>query len=130
MCLEKVTETLDGSVTMIESGWKQFSGGARGMVPQFECQTLGGVSAVPLDQWIKAEAQVEIPASDRNLYKPGFHIFTDEKAAKIKNANHRVYFRRPLHLGVDRKVQTVIAQEMYVPTDQDDWPPKELKKKG
>lgn len=127
MCLEKVTETLDGSVTMIESGWKMFSK-FNGM--QFECQTLGGVTAVPLDQWIKAETQVEIWATDRNVYKPGFHVFTDEKAAKSKGANHRVYFRRPLHLGVDRKVQTVIAQEMYVPTDQDDWPPQEKKKKG
>lgn len=116
MCLSTVSKTSAGTDTLIESGWKYFNGDL------FPHQSWNGRSTCPLDKWITADNI----GRDLGGYKAGFHVFTDEVQArrKITGKLRRVYFRRTVAQGLDQGVETIVAQEMYVPSKEDTWPPK------
>lgn len=127
MCLERVDRALDSTNTLIESGWKYFEKDAHQL--QFPHQPHGGTKTVPTDKWLRAEERAEIGAARGGMaYKVGFHIFVDERQAKTASFSGKlrlIYYRRSTYKGIDQGQPTVVAQEMYVPSDQDAWPPKE-----
>lgn len=121
MCLQTVQKHIDKPTTLIEGGWKYFNGPDNNLFPH---NKWNKVNKCPLDRWITAEGG----DIDSGRYKAGFHVFTDEaKVRKIPGAAdvRRVYFRRVTAQGVDSGIETVVAQEMYVPSQKDAWPPKE-----
>lgn len=118
MCLDSVTRQLE-AVTLIESGWKNFSGTLD--KPQFENYPLWGDRNVPLDRWLTAERTVIAPIK----YDAGFHIYTDETEHRNRSKTlRRVYFRKAHTRGVQGAKTVAIAGEMYVPSDPDGWPPR------
>lgn len=115
MCLTKITTTYAKPSDLILDGWKEFT------IPPFKFQNFGGM--VTLNAWLKAEeveAPKEIKASDGKKYQAGFHIYTKER----KYRGRRVYYRRVTCIGDQDGDECVIALEMYVPSNQDDWPPQ------
>lgn len=129
MCLEKVKETYDVPCTLIMDGWKDFGGSQ--LHPTFSSYSLNGSNKVPLDKWIAASGEhiknKEIKASDGHSYAPGFHVYSDEKEVKPeKNLGlRRVFVRKITCLGMQDKNSVIIAQEMYVPSNKNGWPPKD-----
>ena len=128
MCLSRIRETYDSPSTLIVDGWKAFR--QKNGVLEFENFGVGGQGGqmgVPLDQWIQAsagDAPRGITASDGKNYIPGFHVYSDEQQiSKNRSTFQRVYVRRVTCLGDQGTMATVIAQEMYVPSDQNAWPP-------
>lgn len=116
MCLDVVNETYDNPSTLIQSGWKSFTGSKT--KPQFEVKNLNGNKEVPLDTWLTAEEKRE------HGYITGFHIYTDETETAVKKLTiRRVYYRNATYLGLQNKGTVIIAKEMYVPSDPDAWPP-------
>jgi hypothetical protein len=106
---------------MIMDGWKVFGGTES--KPVFQSYKLNSGSAVPLDKWIKAEDSTGgkgVKASDGNYYQPGFHVYANEPKKKL--GYRRVFVRNVSCRGNDGD-ETIIAQEMYVPSDQNAWPP-------
>lgn len=124
MCMDKVTETYESPSTLIVDGWKLF-GGAHDK-PTFDQFAFKGSRTVPLDQWIQAsdEHAKEIRASDGKKYASGFHAYSDEKDLKKRTGFRRVFLRKITSLGMQGSMKTAIAQEMYVPSDENGWPPK------
>ena len=120
MCLDSVTRTLE-SATLIESGWKNFSG-SKGL-PQFSVFTFQGKKNVPLDEWITAE---ETKVVSHSPYTSGFHIYADETEKSFKDLGtmRRVYFRKAHTRGMQSGVTVIIVREMFVPSDPDAWPPR------
>lgn len=124
MCLTKIKETYDTPSMMVMDGWKEFVGTSSS--PQFSAFALNGSNKVPLDKWLTAtdENAKEVRASDGNMYKPGFHVYADEKEMKSAN-KRRVFVRRVSCRGIDGSKECIIAQEMYVPSKDNGWPPKD-----
>ena len=64
-------------------------------------------------------------ASDGNEYEAGFHVY-EEDTNEMNKAPYRRVFVRCVSArgneGYSKKV--LIAREMFVPTDQNGWPPK------
>ena len=67
-------------------------------------------------------------ATDGSMYDPGFHVFAEEPKSKI--GYRRVFVRNISSRGKDSGTgssydhkEVIIAQEMYVPSDQNAWPP-------
>lgn len=123
MCLEKIKEQYDNPSEVVLSGYKVFSGTTS--APCFANQHLKGNNWVPLDKWIVAEP-TSIKATCGTKYDTGFHVYTEEPQ-KIKS-NHqgearRVYMRKVHTLGEQSNLETVIAQELYVPSNPNAWPP-------
>jgi len=117
MCLTKVTAHPEPS-DLIVDGWKKF--GVSGQSLTF--QSMRG--AVALDVWLQASktsAPTGIEALDGTKYKAGFHIYPDEKHGHT--GTRRVYLRRITCVGEQDGERCVIAQEMYVPSTPDGWPP-------
>lgn len=122
MCLDSITENLTPTA-MIQSGWKEFSGSRSD--PQFWACNYKGKDDVPLDKWISAEKKPVAISGWRGIkYESGFHIYTDETQLKLRGNKRRVYFRNAHTCGPQDSLTVVIAQEMYVPSDPDDWPPQ------
>jgi hypothetical protein len=120
MCLTKITATHDDPSDLIVDGWKEFSGTAA--QPAFFHYTLGGKRDVPLDQWLTAEHRgAGIKASDGKAYQPGFHVYADERRALNLR---RVYLRRVTCTGDQDGKKCMVAQEMYVPSSPNAWPPR------
>lgn len=120
MCLSKINSILDKPSDLIVDGRKVFSGTAQSL--KFE--NMGGV--VDMDVWLQASTSVakELTASDGKTYKVGFHVYADESEAKrITPRTRRVYMRRITCVGDQDGKECLIAQEMYVPSDPDAWPP-------
>lgn len=128
MCLQTVAEKFDSS-TLIIDGWKEFGGTSS--KPEFAAFSLGGKKGVPLDEWISADSESifgkakGVVATDGKTYVPGFHIYEDEDEARKLGASRRVYSRRMHTRGIQDKATVIIAQEMYVPSNPNGWPPKE-----
>lgn len=124
MCLTKIATAYDKPSELIECGWKEFYGSA---VSLLRFCNFGG--DVPMDKWITA-SEIKTPptggikASDGKMYKSGFHIYSDETQIKKNRDYRRVYYRRVTCAGEQDGMRCVIAQEMYVPSNQDSWPPK------
>lgn len=121
MCLEYVREKV-APTSLIQSGWKEFSGGYNTNKLSFQNFPFRGSQTVPMDQWLTAEGDGKVRGGD---YKPGFHIYEDEKELDGRSRKRRVYYRRVHTRGTQDGLTVVIAQEMYVPTNPDAWPPKE-----
>jgi hypothetical protein len=122
MCLTRVETTYDQPSDLIVDGWKVFLGGASA-APCFAHNKLRGNYAVALDSWITADS-VEIKAVDGKSYKTGFHAYADEHN-KHKDATRRVYLRKITCEGQQDGNKAVVAQEMYVPSRHDAWPPRD-----
>jgi len=119
MCLHHIQEQYDNPSNVIISGWKRFVS----FPLRFENFKNKGTSEVPLDQWIDAEEkEINTGYSGKN-YKTGFHVYEDEEQAKKKSATRRVYIRKVHTKGTEDSVTVLVAQEMYVPSDPNAWPP-------
>lgn len=127
MCLSKVLETYDAPSTLILAGWKAFSGEPNR--PRFKIQNFNGSALVPLDSWIRAENNhgKDLADSSGHPYKPGFHIWSDESQLKPLASYRRVYYRNVTCAGEQGGKKAIIAQEMYVPSDENGWPPQNTK---
>jgi hypothetical protein len=121
MCLSKITASYDKPSGLIVDGWKEFDNGR--VFGRLTYPNMGGT--VEMDKWISASdlrPPVVIKASDGKPYMAGFHVYADEKEVK-KYASRRVYVRNITCAGVDGGLKCLIAQEMYVPSKPDAWPP-------
>ena len=122
MCLDIVKEQNESPSSMIMSGWKDF--GKYGSDLEFKIISLNNSKKVPRDQWIIAE-KVNINATDGSKYDTGFHVWIDENEAKKNNSGlTHVYIRKVGTLGIQEGLTVAIAEEMYVPSNPNDWPPK------
>lgn len=132
MCLDTIKEHYDTPSMVITDGWKRFSGNthydtAKYGDLKFSNNPLNGIHSVPLDKWIKADPSF-IETTDKQEYYTGFHVYTDEKEAKSRIGTvRRVYIRQVTVLGRQSNLDVVIAQEMYVPSDPNSWPPQSNK---
>jgi hypothetical protein len=122
MCLSQVDETYDTPSSLIVDGWKQFGGTEA--KPQVR-MPVNGKLVLPLDTWIQATAEstngLAIKADDGNKYAPGFHAYVDEQKV---GSYRRVFLRKISCMGLeDRSKKTVIAQEMFIPSKKNGWPP-------
>jgi hypothetical protein len=130
MCLSSVNEVYDVPSTLIMDGWKEFdvSGGKL----RFAAFAFNGSKDVPMDKWIQASTEHAkkgtIKANDGSDYQAGFHVFAEEAECKPISKFRRVFVRKITCLGNDdgrggsgKKV--IIAQELYVPSDKNGWPP-------
>jgi hypothetical protein len=116
MCLSKINETYDTPSDVVVSGAKTFTGSDSR--PRFE--VMNSPRDVTLDQWIKAEG-TEIKADSGQKYKAGFHVYeSDQKVF----GERRVYVRKIHTRGTQEGKVVLIADEMYVPSKPDGWPPK------
>jgi hypothetical protein len=121
MCLTKVVNTYDKPSGLIVDGWKEFNFSGRGSLGLLKFQNFGGT--VKQDVWLQANEVMpteEITASDGKKYKAGFHIYADEGKPR---GCRRVYLRHITSAGDQSGNDCVVAQEMYVPSDPDAWPP-------
>ena len=123
MCLSAIKESYDQPSPLITDGWKVFNG--TDLRPLFQSRVLGGSAEVPLDKWLRAEGVRDIPADDGNFYRPGFHAYSNEDQLNGKSWFRRVFLRQITCLGRQDGKDCVVAQEMYVPSDPNGWPPKE-----
>lgn len=130
MCLSTVKEIYDNPSTCIVDGWKEL--GSTGS-PRVQ-MAINGRYDVPLDKWVKAtdeHAKSGIKASDNTIYQPGFHVYSDETEFRKKDSTmRRVFVRNITCLGTQDGKHVIIAQEMYIPSDLNGWPPKPEKKKS
>jgi hypothetical protein len=130
MCLTKVLEIYSNPSSVITDGWKEFRV-VNGKKLEFATFSLDGKSVasgtgmeVPMDKWIKASS-ISVLASDKNYYSSGFHVYTDETAKSHTHmARRRVYIRKVKTKGLQEGEECLIADEMYVPSDPNGWPPK------
>ena len=131
MCLDSVTEIYDAPSPVILDAWKTFSGTTS--KPKLS-MAINGVFEVPLDKWIKAtdeHATGGIKASDRNTYAPGFHAYAEESEVKrISGSVRRIFLRKITCLGAQDGKKAFVAQEMFVPSNPNGWPPKPDDPKG
>jgi hypothetical protein len=120
MCLSKVTTTYDKPSDLIVDGWKEFSGKGNSL----SFSAMGGT--VALDVWLQASASTakDLTATDGKKYKVGFHIYAGDVFERYSSYRYRrVYLRRITCIGDQDGKKCVIAQELYVPSDPDAWPP-------
>jgi hypothetical protein len=124
MCLSKITESYEPPCPMITDGWKQFGG--TDAKPRFQSFTLNGKSDVPLDRWVKAAKDTAsdkgIGANDGKYYEAGFHVFANEPSST--KGYRRVFVRNISCRGTDSGQEVIIAQEIFVSSDPNGWPPK------
>lgn len=123
MCLDYIKEQNDNPSAVITSGWKEFNGSGKSL--QFQNMILNGQPGVPLDEWIKAEKKPVHSNSDIKSYVTGFHVYTEEEEIKRNSKSYRhVYIRKIQTIGTQNNLTVAVAEEMYVPSDPNDWPPK------
>lgn len=121
MCLSKIEVAYDKPSDLIVDGWKAFIGTG----PKL---TLSYMGSVALDTWLTASAANApngIKGDDGKTYKAGFHAYIDSPRY---SGYRRVYLRKITCAGEQDGKKCVIAQEMYVPSDPNGWPPKAKKK--
>ncbi len=120
MCLDYGHFKVEPS-TLIQSGWKDFGSATFGSKLRFDNFQYKGSKDVPLNKWITAEGD-KVSGAD---YRAGFHIYEDEKElnGSGKNSKRRVYYRNAHTRGRQSSLTVIVAQEMYVPSNPDDWPP-------
>jgi hypothetical protein len=131
MCLSKLEAVYDKPSALIVDGWKEFAGGSvafspirqGGIIkPALSFTNFGG--AVKLDTWLVASEvrpPMNITASDGKVYKAGFHAYAEDKA---RSSVRRVYLRKITCIGDQDGKKALVAQEMYVPSDPNGWPPQ------
>ena len=119
MCLDKVRESYDSPSNLVLDGWKVF----RGSGSKLEFENLSQYNPVHLDEWMKA-SESTIRANDGNSYESGFHVYEDETKTHNNPTKRRVFIRKVTCRGEQGGHPIAIAQEMYVPSDENDWPPK------
>lgn len=120
MCLNKVQLTHTQPSSLVVDGWKSFRGGGA----ELEFENYGG--KVPLDTWLQAEKihpPTTVRATDGKSYKAGFHVYASDGKQQSDSSCRRVFVRRITCEGDQGGSDCVIAQEMYVPSKTDAWPP-------
>jgi hypothetical protein len=118
MCLSKIEHTYVRPSGLIVDGWKQFSGTKS--APEFS--VMKGAGAVKLDEWMQASGP-QIRSDYGEDYAAGFHVYADEP--KQPQGYRRVYVRGVTCSGrQSNDTRCLIAQELYVPSDPNAWPPK------
>ena len=124
MCLSTVSNKRPEFSSLILSGWKGFNGTTRD--PKFSNFSHKGSKDVPLNTWISKETDGttngRVEAGDGTHYSVGFHIWPDEKN-KPREASRMVYYRRATAMGRQEGCPVIIAEEMYVSSDPEGWPP-------
>ena len=115
MCLDTVEREVKSSI--VHSGYKRFLSG-----PTFESFKMKAGAKVPQDRWIKAEGPSSINANDGRKYPAYFHIYETENGTLSRT---RVFFRKLKCVGKQAGEKVYIAEEMYVPSDPNGWPPIE-----
>ena len=126
MCLDRVSTTYDEPSGLIMDGWKEFRG------PRDSPTFYYAGGPVQLDTWLRASGHTMI-SSDGGRYQAGFHIYSEDlqrRRAVQRSAWRRVYFRNATCEGFEDDKKVVIAQEMYVPSDRNGWPPLEAAPPG
>jgi hypothetical protein len=111
---------IDKPSDLIVNAWKEFDG-SKPVTLSFT--NFGGT--VKLDTWLVAsevKPPINITASDGKTYRAGFHAYAAERASR--RITRRVYLRKITCIGDQDGSKAVVAQEMYVPTDPDGWPPQ------
>jgi hypothetical protein len=119
MCLSKIEAVIDQPSDLIVDGWKEFDGSK----PALSFTNFGGV--LKMDTWLVAsevQPPMNITASDGKTYKAGFHAYAEEGA--WRRAPRRVYLRKITCIGEQDNKKVVVAEELYVPTDPNGWPPQ------
>jgi len=116
MCLETVNQLTTPS-TLIVSGYKFFNTTWRGIA--FLQQTD---KECKYDTWLRAEGP-ELRADDGKMYPAGFHVYVEDVGYPCSGTKRRVYARRVIAEGIQDK-PVIIAQEIYIPRNDNDWPPK------
>jgi hypothetical protein len=126
MCLSSITERADVPSQVIISAQKLFNRPSGGEL-RFNVQKYKGSFVVPLDKWLKAEGEsikMDSGFIVKDKYPAGFHVYdADEKKTGI--GVRRVYVRGVRTIGTQDDYKVLVADELYVPSDQDAWPPKE-----
>lgn len=135
MCLDSITKQYEAPSPLIVGGFKGFNGTAK--KPSFSAYMSSKV-VLELDTWIKAEkihgdasAHVTVSGYGRGSsvsYAPGFHGFTgDLKSLPSGYGSIKLpVFYRGIHtIGKQSSVEVVVADELYIPSKPDGWPPKE-----
>jgi hypothetical protein len=121
MCLSSVVQAYTQPHALIEGAWKELVG--RDAAPRFV--NFGGF--VPLDKWLRAEEihpPQDIEAGDGKKYEAGFHVYTEEALrGRARARRRRVYVRRVTCVGRQDGDDAMVAQELYVPSDPEAWPP-------
>ena len=130
MCLSRITESYEPPCPMITDGWKSL--GTDPKKPRLQMK-LNGKLEIPFDTWLKATDENVtsglVRADDGNNYKPGFHAYSDESELNSVKRRYsgdyrRVFLRGISCSGTQDGWKVVVAQEMYIPSDPDGWPPK------
>lgn len=120
MCLSTIKETYDNPSTVIQSGYKEFTGTGKNL----KSQQTG--KAIEFDKWLVALEQ-QIKADDGQAYTSGFHVYEDETQVKKlyrSSSTTLIYYRKVHTRGTQGSDTVVIAKEMYVPSDKNGWPPR------
>src|SRR5271157_3298482 len=105
MCLSTVKETYDNPLSLIQSGYKEFSGTGKNLRSQQNNKPI------EFDKWLVAE-EIEILASNGKKYTTGFHVYENESQ---KNRNSTLIYYRKVHTRGTEGIDTVvIAKEIYV----------------
>lgn len=122
MCLSRIDTIYDQASGLIVDGWKEFLGSkAQPVSLRFK---VGISRDVPVDRWLQASDEFApngILADDGRTYKAGFHVYADEGRSE---SYRRVYLRGVTCVGKQGGRKCMIAQEMYVPSDAEGWPPQ------
>jgi hypothetical protein len=124
MCLTRITEIYERPSTLIVTGWKTFSGSGNGNTVRLGF-AINGSNYLPLDKWIQATAEhrLMLNAGDGKLYQPGFHAYAEEH--ELSSQSYRaVFLRKVTCRGEQSGMATIVAQEMFVPSAPNRWPPK------
>lgn len=131
MCLDSVSKKLPEPLPLIEGGYKHFDTYNRKL--SFEAYPLSGSvsgdKTVPMDQWLKASSLhkdgKEIGGGKFPKYVPGFHIYIDESSSRssINSTDRRVFYRGAHTYGRQDGRDCVIADELFVCSDPNGWPP-------
>jgi len=105
-------------------GWKHFRKKRDGTYA-FQFRDYKGSVVVPLNKWIKAKPTILKAVNNKSLvtrdYKSGFHIYTKEDTPRYSSdmAMVKVFYEEATIRGRQHVDQPcVVAQWMYVPTDQ------------
>lgn len=118
MCLTYTLQVLEPS-DEIQEGYKVFERCGHKLC--FKHQQLNAHIVVPTNQWLIAENNREWTLANEP-YKTGFHIFkTIEDVIKygyFTAQATKVKYRKARLLGIDGGAEVVIADEMYVESEQ------------
>lgn len=118
MCLESIKEEYESPSDVVMGGYKEFDG--TDAKPLFQIDS----APVPLDQWIVAKRNTVTGVPQGKSYTSGFHVYSNDKEIPKNDKKYRrVFVRKITYLGRQSGKDVVVADEMYVPSKKNGWPP-------